>query len=190
MTCFRNLILYNSPSSVGVTLPFTLITLHAIQRIPQGTGIYMQISLSPAASQTTNADAYDDDGMLELTIIPLPNEEDRTKTFFKALSDCANLHPDSDNGSSGDELDDPIMFEGAIGYEGGSRLEGFPGEGGWITAENVDQFQFEDAENGEEKDILGPGAGTIRPRDEGPDEAEDGNEVHGGVEEAKWRRTE
>lgn len=153
----------------------------------------MQISLSPAASQTTNNDAYDDDGMLELTVIPLPNEEDRTKTFFKALSDCANLHPDSDSGSTGDELDDPIMFEGHIGYEGGSRLEGFPGEGGWITAENVDQFQFEDPEDGGERypdPILGPGAGTIRPREEGPDEVEDRSEVHGGVEEAKWRRTE
>lgn len=152
----------------------------------------MQISLSPAASHTTNSEAYDDDGMLELTVIPLPNEEDRTKTFFKALSDCANLNPDSDDGSTDDELDDPIMFEGAIGYEGGSRLEGFPGEGGWITAENVDQFQFEDAENGEEEGpsrILGPGAGTTRPREEGPSGAED-EEVHGVVEEAKWRRTE
>lgn len=153
----------------------------------------MQISLSPAASQMTNNDAYDDDGMLELTVIPLPNEEDRTKTFFKALSDCANLHPDSDSGSTGDELDDPIMFEGAIGYEGGSRLEGFPGEGGWITAENVHQFQFEDADGGEDGgsgSILGPGAGTIRLREEGPDELEGGSEVHGGMEDSKWRRTE
>lgn len=151
----------------------------------------MQISLSPAASQTTNDDAYDDDGMLELTVIPLPNEEDRTNTLFKALSDCANLHPDSANGSSGDELEDPIMFEGARGYEEGSRLEGFPGEGGWITAENVDQFQFENAENGEEGcgTILGPGAGTVRPREERPDGAENRNEDHGVVDEAKWRRT-
>lgn len=131
--------------------------------------------------------------MLELTILPLPNREEHTNALFKALSDCANLHPDPDNGSTDGEMEDPIMFEGAIGYgEGGARLEGFP-EGGWITAENVDQFHFDDVEDGGQGGsvaILGPGAGTVRLRAEGVDDAEDQGGSNGGVEEAKWRRTE
>lgn len=144
----------------------------------------MQISPTPAASETTNNEAYDDDEMLELTVLTLPNEVDRTNAFFKALSDCANLHPDLGNDSTDNEMEDPVTFEGA-------RLEGFPAEGGWITAENVDQFRFnnaEDEERGGSITVLGPGAGTIRPRGELSNEVGDENGVNGGGEEAKWRR--
>lgn len=177
---------------MGATVPYTSITLHAVQRIPQGTGIYMQISLSPTASQTTNNETYDEGNILELTVIPLPTgEDDRINAFFRALSDCANLHPDPDNSSTDGEMESPIIFEGVIGYERGARLEGFPGEGGWVTAENVDQFQFDDGEDigGEgSTTILGPGAGTVRLREEEPSEPGDQGSLHG-AEETKWRKT-
>ncbi|KAH0606253.1 uncharacterized protein H6S33_003914 [Morchella sextelata] len=186
----ENLILYNPSLTVGVELPYTSVTLHAIQRIPHGKGIYMQLALSPSAAQTSNNEAFDDDDMLELTALPCSgdNEDATVDAFFKALSDCANLNPDPDASGSDDEgMDGQVMFEGGAG----ATLEGFPGEGGWITAENVDQFRFEDVEGeGEEGEfrILGPGAGTVRARSE-EEEGEAELEVVGG-EEAKWRRTE
>ncbi|KAI5839620.1 regulator of volume decrease after cellular swelling-domain-containing protein, partial [Morchella snyderi] len=137
----ENLILYNPTLTVGVELPYTSITLHAIQRIPHGKGIYMQLALSPSAAQTSNNEAFDDDDMLELTALPSggDNEDAVVDAFFKALSDCANLNPDPDASGSDDEgMDGQVVFEGA-----GAALEG---EGGWITAENVDQFRFEDVD--------------------------------------------
>lgn len=150
----------------------------------------MQLALSPSAAQTSNNEAFDDDDMLELTALSGggENEDTTVDAFFKALSDCANLNPDPDASGSDDEgMDGQVMFEGGAG----ATLEGFPGEGGWITAENVDQFQFEDVE-GEEGEsagfrILGPGAGTVRTRSE---EGEEEEEEEVGAEEAKWRRTE
>ncbi|PWW78553.1 hypothetical protein C7212DRAFT_25819, partial [Tuber magnatum] len=67
----QTLTLYNAPSKIGISLPYPSITLHAIQRTPYGTGIYMQISLSPAnAAAHTNTDEYDQDELLEITILP------------------------------------------------------------------------------------------------------------------------
>ncbi|KAL7274577.1 hypothetical protein RUND412_002523 [Rhizina undulata] len=188
----ENVIIFNTSSSSGVHLPYTSITLHAIQRVSDAsTGIYMQISLSPSFAATSNPEAYDDEDLLELTVVPLPESDELTNDFFKALSDCSNLHPDADS-SDADENEDPILLEGGLE---GARLEGFPeglGEGGWITAENVDQFRFEDAPEGgaEGMVVLGPGAGTVRARDE--DEPDVGQGINGGegVEEAKWRRTD
>jgi nucleotide-sensitive chloride channel 1A len=64
-----------------------------------------------------------------------------------------------------------------------------PGSGGWITAENMADYFDEDGnwrggEEGEE-DQLGPGAGTVRSREEDPkmdEENEDGDNT-------KWQRT-
>lgn len=104
----------------------------------------------------------------------------------------------------------------------------FPGSGGWITAENLhEHFDGEgnwlpgrepqgqsragegiitnghDGEEGEEEGGgLGPGAGSVRMRDEGEEYGRrgdvdvdgevgggNGEEIGGGGEETKWRRT-
>jgi nucleotide-sensitive chloride channel 1A len=146
----------------------------------------MQISLTPDISNVSNPDEHDDDELLELTLIPKASGEtsqaDIANAIFKALSTCTSLHSAALNSDSEGEDGDRILFEGD-GDE--PRLGGFPGEGGWITAENIDQFRFEDVEIGEGMTILGPGAGSVRPREEDGTVAEN----VAGAEDTKWRRT-
>ncbi|KAF8536686.1 regulator of volume decrease after cellular swelling-domain-containing protein [Trichophaea hybrida] len=185
----ENLILFNKPLSVGAVVPYLSLTLHAIQQVGTETGLYMQISLTPDISNVSNSDEYDDEELLELTLIPKATEEDPqsdiANAIFKALSLCTSLHSAASNSEDEDgEGEDRILFEGDRDEP---RLQGFPGEGGWITAENVDQFRFDDAEDDGSTAILGPGAGVVRRRE--GDEEDAVAESADGVEELKWRRT-
>ena len=149
------------------------------------------------------------------------SQESLTKAMFAALTCCADLHPTNSSGAMGffddeddeeddgtdDEQDDAIAFEGPVGYgdemdvdhaftrikkksSKGIGSAGMPGDGGWITSENVHLLEKVKVEGG-----LGPGAGSVRPRDD--DEEEDSGpangdgHLNGGKEgtEAKWRRT-
>ena len=145
----------------------------------------MLISLNPNAASMSNADEHDEDEPVQLTILPDPESQgtEAAKIMFKALSDCQSLHPDPEQ--SDDEDGDPIVFEG----DAEMRLEGFPTGGGWITAENVDQFRFEDAEEenrAQSGTILGPGAGAVRRREE----EDENTETTGSADsDTKWRRT-
>jgi len=119
------------------------------------------------------------------------------------LSDCANLHPDPASPDSGEEdrsAQPNIIFEGDAPY---ATLNGtangqqtalppaMPGSGGWITAENVNEyFDVEGNWRGAGKG-LGEGAGSVRRREE--EDGENGGNC--GVEdtedeETKWRRTD
>ena len=118
-------------------------------------------------TQPTDDDEFPDP--VELILLPPPaqpveatgNPDDTeaqseaVKALYKAVSACSDLHPDElqSGDESEDGMDDRIVFEGSVGYEGISGLPGaiqgaadgglpppFPGSGGWITAENVDQF--------------------------------------------------
>jgi chloride channel, nucleotide-sensitive, 1A len=94
---------------------------------------------------------------LSLNDAELVNNEDDILMLditYEAMNDCAELQPDP----NGSEIDEEDVLTA-------------PGASGWITAENMDQFQdadgnfnIEGGENG--GDDLGPGAGTIRPRSE------------------------
>lgn len=147
--------------------------------------LYMNISLNDA--ETVNDD--DEIQILELTILP-PNYDptanssniDSTsiKEIYQAMNTCADLHPDPNDESVGDEDGD---FD-----------ETAPGATGWITADNMDNYLDEEGNfRGEimregEGDQLGPGAGTVRPRDGDEEEHINGVEaVHG---ETKWQRTD
>ena len=68
-----------------------------------------------------------------------------------------------------------------------------PGSSGWITAENMHEFIDEngnwiegdnEGDDGQSDEPLGPGAGTVRARDDGGAE---GNKNSG--DETKWQRT-
>jgi len=161
----------------------------------------MQISLSPAnAAAHTNTDEYDQDELLEVTVLPGPigerEEEGVVSEMFDALSVCAGLNPDeagSDYDDDDEEEEDGILWEGDVEGEGeGLRLEGFPAGGGWITADNVGDFRFDDPVEGDAQAdggvVLGPGAGTVRLRDE-VESGEVGENGEGTEEEAKWRKT-
>lgn len=113
--------------------------------------------------------------ILELTVLP-PGyntdtpQADCIKDIFTAMNTCADLHPDP-NEDAGDGEEDMTA----------------PGATGWITADNMDDFvdehgNFKGVVYGEE---LGPGAGTVRPREDG----DDANGVNGESHEDKYQRT-
>jgi len=135
--------------------------------------LYMNLSLNDA--ETVNDE--EDIQTLEITLLP-PNYANQPENtcitdIFNAMNTCADMHPDPD--ASGDEDGDDVLDETA------------PGASGWITADNMDEYMDEEGNfrgtviGGEE---LGPGAGTVRSREE----VDDGpNGVNG--HEEKYHRT-
>lgn len=142
----------------------------------------MNISLNDA--ETVNED--DDIQILELTVLPPSyNPSSPTaaspeiKDIFQAMNTCADLHPDPQD-SDAEEEDETA-----------------PGATGWITADNMDDFVDEEgnfrgtvigSEAVEPENSLGPGAGTVRPREEEGEEHANG--VNGVDGETKWQRTD
>ncbi len=140
--------------------------------------------------------AEDDDFQtIELTIIPpaaASENADATSNasqLYEAIASCSNLHPDPANGEEEEDEEDNynrIVFEGGAEHE---AVEGFtgvmrgatdgglpppmPGSGGWITADNVNEYFDEEgnwigpgAGDDGEAEELGEGAGRVRVRDE------------------------
>lgn len=159
--------------------------------IPTASGV--PTSISSATGENV-------DGAVETENQP---EQTPVQALFDALSNCANLHPDPADDED-EMMGQEQGLEGSMLYQAGLVMPGaqdsglpppMPGSGGWITAENMHEFfdaegnwigpeedtdmADEEGEEEEEDGALGPGAGTVRPRD-GADEADD----------TKWRRTE
>lgn len=176
----RSLLIFQSSSNKGVTIPFPSIALHATMKWKPDAqaveALYMNLSLNDAE----DVNDEDDFQMLELTILPPKYEEapevECIKEIYEAMNKCADLHPDPNGSDMDDEPDETA-----------------PGATGWITAENMDQFVDADGNftvpvYGEE---LGPGAGTVRPREEdGNEEEADVNGVNGDGHETKYHRTD
>ncbi|KAF1996978.1 hypothetical protein P154DRAFT_300144 [Amniculicola lignicola CBS 123094] len=172
-----------APSPVAVAIPYPAIALHATGKFKsQFESLFMNISLNDAADVNDEEDI----DILDLTVLP-PNyaspDSDSAciKEIYTAMNACADLHPDPD----ADEDDGDVDFEDDTA----------PGASGWITAENVDQYYLDDEgtiQNRGEIDMdigqeLGPGAGTVRPReDEGPPV----NGAGGANGDTKWQRTD
>lgn len=173
----RNLILFqNTPTPTGVAVPYPSIALHATMKWKSRIdALYMNLSLNDAES----VNAEEDINVLELTILPPAYETDRPQTtcvneIFNAMNTCADLHPDPENDDGDDD-------------------ETAPGATGWITADNMDDFLDEEGNfrgtvigAGEE---LGPGAGTVRPREDGEEDSNGVNGVDGSGHEDKYQRT-
>ena len=129
--------------------------------------------------------------------IPQPDGiESPVQTLFAALSACANLHPDPASPGSADAMDegqDPSSYLYQSGDVAGGAMTGLPppmpGSGGWITAENMEDYF--DEEGNWRRGELGAGAGVVRARQE---HEEAGGDVGSGdgedEDEAKRRRTE
>ena len=169
--------------------------------------------------QITTSDGFDDhnpDDTITLTLIPsaftgnlvedmepfeapsLSVAEISTSSYptpiealFSAVSVCANLHPDPQSPSSDtDDVPYPDYESTTIA----NGIEGLPppvpGSGGWITAENMNDFF--DEEGNWRGGGLGPGAGIVREREEEntEDDRNAGATNGDGVGDAsKWRRT-
>lgn len=100
------------------------------------------------------------------------------------MANCSDLNPDPNDGEEDEEEEyaDRIIFESSAEHEAiegytsvwrgtadGSLPPPLPGSGGWITAENVDQYFDADGNwvgQGAEEEELGEGAGRVRARDE------------------------
>ena len=218
MIITRKFILYSPTQTTGLSISYRSISLHAVQRLryagnPEETqALYLQIDT------TDGFDDHDQDGSIELSLVPRRQSEQNpagdhnaptdsssvdghepfshtnnastpTSELYNALSACANLHPDSISPSSstgpGDNEEDVPSFE----YEAVDGLPpAMPGSGGWITAENMNQFF--DEEGNWRGGGLGPGAGTVRERENDDEEGTGTSEVNGPDGETKWRRTE
>lgn len=178
----ENLILFqNTPIPTGVSIPFPSIGLHATMKWKsQVDALFMNIALNDV--ETVNDD--DDIEVLELTLLP-PNYASNPETaciqdIYSAMNTCADLHPDPDDSD----------FEGGVD-------ETAPGATGWITADNMDEYLDEDGnfrgqvygDADESEEPLGPGAGTVRAREE--DGEGHSNGVHGTEADgdSKWQRT-
>lgn len=217
----KQLTLYSDTHSAGYDIPYPSISLHAITSTPTTSGIFMQINTHttpfddhdyssleltiypPQTTVTTSAEGG--------------NVTGSTKELFEALARCSDLHPDVKPGFFGgggdDEGDDDdagaIYFDhnatgdvagaGGITFLGGAdEVGGIPAlaPGGWITAENVDTIRWTiDGQSGvgdPNAANLGPGAGSVRRREDEDDTGgvglEEGVETNGSG--AKWRRTE
>jgi nucleotide-sensitive chloride channel 1A len=207
------LFLYSNTASAGVSIPYPSISLHAIQSLPQPTtderqGLYMQL-LSTEEADGNGEDTEPDS--ISVTIIPTasappaaatetdPAEDKPEQTpvlaMFTALSNCSNLHPDPIDEE--DDGEQSRLFQAGLALPGmsdGGLPPAMPGSGGWITAENMHEFvdadgnwieteETEETETGE----LGPGAGTVRPRQE--EETTNGHAGDDAADETKWQRT-
>lgn len=141
----------------------------------------MQLELSDPYGVTDDED---------LDIVELSLGSDSTaipntgiQPLYDAVTNCSNLHPDPtmDNDEEMENgTDSRIVFEGNVGYEGLNGLPGvqvgatdgglpppFPGSGGWITADNVNEYFDADGNwIGENGEGLGEGAGRVRTHDE------------------------
>ncbi|KAL1593783.1 hypothetical protein SLS60_010515 [Paraconiothyrium brasiliense] len=170
----ENLILFqNIPKATGVFIPYPSIALHGITKKNGVEALLMNLSLNDA--ETVNAD--EDIEVLEIIVLPPSYDTGAPQTsciqeIFGAMNTCADLHPDADEGEEGD----PDLTA--------------PGATGWITADNMDEFLDENGNfvgtvmGGED---LGPGAGTVRPR-ESEEEGEGATNGVNGHEE-KYQRT-
>ncbi|CEJ59998.1 hypothetical protein PMG11_08595 [Penicillium brasilianum] len=211
-------ILYSPSASRGISIAYPLISLHAIQRLrvpgasdTEVQGLYMQI-VTPTAPTSED----DIEQCITMTLVPpeltaeqraAREENDEpvetpTQALYDAVSACSNLHPDPVEPGDEDEDEDGeskhAFFQ--FGQEGMGSFDGdlpppVDGSSGWITADNMHEFFDEEGNwigEGEPPSFpgLGPGAGTVRTREEenGDGEGRDGEEGEG--DETKWRRTE
>ncbi|KAF1954091.1 hypothetical protein CC80DRAFT_595240 [Byssothecium circinans] len=177
----ENLILFQTaPTPTGVSIPYPSIALHATLKYKSTTdALLLNLSLNDA----NNFNDADDIDILELTILPPAYNTPSPQTaciaeIFAAMNTCSDLHPDPDD-EGGDDGMDGILDDTA------------PGATGWITAENMHEFEDEEGNFrgtviGEE---LGPGAGTVRAREDDGVDVTGTNGVDGEGHEEKYQRT-
>ncbi|PYH48864.1 uncharacterized protein BP01DRAFT_311511 [Aspergillus saccharolyticus JOP 1030-1] len=161
--------------------------------------------------QQSQAEKVEGEADTEMEMETETTEETQTPTqaLYAAVSACSNLHPDPVEPGDEEDDDDDEYDEGEEGGDSallqagliamGNGEGGLPppmdGSSGWITAENMHEFFDEEGNwigGGQEPSLpLGPGAGTVRQREDGEDGQQDGDvDGEGESEETKWRRTD
>ncbi|KAL2866280.1 Voldacs domain-containing protein [Aspergillus lucknowensis] len=175
-------------------------------------GLYMQITNPPAASSALFPQESDEEESLTVTLVPPttttpstapdgeaedPELETETQKLYAAVCACSNLHPDPVE----EEDLEGGAFASGLALPGSAEEGGLPppvdGSSGWITADNMHEFFDEEGNwigDGEGPSFpgLGPGAGTVRGREEEGEEQDSatGENLGGNGDETKWRRTD
>jgi chloride channel, nucleotide-sensitive, 1A len=155
---------------------------------PESVSVTIIPNASPPSAAPTSAP--DPDLNSEDKPQPLP-----VQALFNALSDCANLHPDPIEDEEDGGMGSTLIRSGLAlpGDSSGGLPPPMPGSGGWITAENMHEFVDQDGNWIDEddnnvveqgSDPLGPGAGTVRSREESHED-----EGENGEDDTKWQRT-
>lgn len=194
----EHLRLYFPSHHTGVAIQYPAISVIAAQHSPPS--VYLQI-LKVLGSY----DDHDPESTLSVTLIPFTSTNveapsspqsdalpSPTQLLYTALTECSNLHPDPDESNSENEGPD-IMYEGGNQplSSGIALPPPIPGSGGWITADNVNDFFDEDGNFRPRADVnggaLGPGAGAVRSR-EADEEVDEGASLNGDA--TKWQRTD
>ena len=158
-------------------------------------GLFTQLILRESSQDSSQASAEEVPICIEMTIVPpstevnpentmngstLPdNSEEPVKILYESVSTCTALHPDPADEDEDEDQDN------------------LPGAGGWITADNAENYFDEDGqfvgfgENGANGQV----AGSIRTREDQSHEENGGNEENSGTahsddeqQETKWRR--
>lgn len=193
----EHLKLYISSHHAGVTIQYPAISVIAAQHSPPS--VYLQI-LKALGSY----DDHDPESTFAVTLIPTTSANvevpsspppdalpSPTQLLYTALTECSNLHPDPDESNSENEGPDIMYGDDQLLSSGMALPPPIPGGGGWITADNVNEFFDEDGNfrpravaNGE---ALGPGAGAVRSREE-DGEGDGGASLNGDA--TKWQRTD
>ncbi|KAK1760415.1 regulator of volume decrease after cellular swelling-domain-containing protein [Echria macrotheca] len=207
----ETLTLYSPAAEIGVSIPYPLVSIHAVKTLGSGEqtypSVYLQLNLSDGGPGDDEFDT------VELTLIPAAESTSQEPTagaspakseaakLFEAISECSDLNPDPAGEDDEEDEDDRIRFEGDLeavegysavytGASDGGLPPPLPGSSGWITAENVHEFFDADGNwiGGDEEEEgasgeLGEGAGTVRRREE-----EEGVNGHEGREEGDSKR--
>ncbi|KAF4120754.1 hypothetical protein GMORB2_2758 [Geosmithia morbida] len=205
----ENFTIFSRDAEAGVSIPYPSISIHAVKQVADTPAVWMQLEFSDGGGDD------DDFSCVELTIVPpaasttSPEDADTRSPavrLYEALAACSNLHPDPQGDEYDEDDEDRIVIEGSADHE---ALEGFtgvlhgsadgslpppmPGSGGWITADNVNDY-FD-----EEGNWIGGGDGAEEAGDESTNgagrtrahEEIDGEDVNGQVsEEAKRPRVD
>ncbi|KAI6785020.1 uncharacterized protein J7T54_008114 [Emericellopsis cladophorae] len=191
--------IFSKEAEAGVSIPYPSISIHAVKNEGGLAAIWMQLEFSDGG------DSDEDYNCIDLSIIPRDATPEATKALYEAMSACSDLHPDPNEGEDEEEdYSDRIVFEGSHealeGFEGVLRGQSdgglpppMPGSGGWITADNVNEYFDADGnwiKDGdhqadlEEDEELGDGAGRTRGHDEVAKDGVNG-EQHEGAKRAK-----
>lgn len=170
-----SLMFYNHDASILVNLEYNEVVLHAVSSIPPA--LYLQIENDSIAQLYPHGDEPMGD-MVELFLSPeaavstddTTDNKSTVDSMFSALSKCASMHPNARA---------PGNLEGQQNIDLDDFLDDPNHE--WITADTIDQGQFDDAERERPSDQRN--GDHIEERRNGADQEElDGPR--------KWRKTE
>ncbi|CCA71598.1 hypothetical protein PIIN_05534 [Serendipita indica DSM 11827] len=105
-------LIFWSATGKGLQVTYPTISLHAISRAELGPSIYCQLDETLDGEDEPTPDEEDAMEMRELRLNV--QSEASLEPLFEALSQCAALHPDEDNGEE-DEFDDAFLDADEMG---------------------------------------------------------------------------